>query len=97
MEFGMPQLAPKMTCDTRADMRSKGDIPATQEYLSELFGLPLDKVQMSQYKWRKSNRLTPDGIKAAEGRASGDVMQHMLMRNYMLENGLLKSPRLWKG
>lgn len=96
MEYGMEKLAPKMTSDTRLDMYKKGDIPATQEYLSELFGLPLEKVYMSQVKWREGNRLSPEGIAATEKRATGDVYQHILLRNYMLEQGLLKSPKIWR-
>lgn len=97
MEYRMPLLAPKLTIDTKLDMHKKGDIPATQEFLGEMFGLPADKVHMSQWRWREGNRLTPEGIAATEKRASGDVLQHMLLRNYMYQNSLLKSPKIWRG
>lgn len=96
MEFGLPNLQPKLTCDTRLDMYKKGDIPATQEYLSELFDLPLPKVHMTQRAWREANRLTPDGLKLTEKRVTQDVYQNILLRNKMLELGLLKSPRVWR-
>lgn len=96
LELGFPQLSPKMTCDTRLDMRVKGDIPATQEYLLELFGIPIQKYHMSQHKWRAGNRLTQEGIAGTETRVTSDVMGHILLRQYMVENNLLKAPRLWK-
>lgn len=96
MEYGLPLLGPKMTIDTKMDMFKKGDIPATQEYLGELFDLPAPKVHMSQYKWRQGNRLTPEGIKATKERASGDVYQHILLRNRMMELNLLKTPKTWR-
>lgn len=95
MEYGMFPLLPKLTSDTKNDLTRKGDIPATQEFLGELFGLDEPKVQMSQFKWRKSNRLDPEGIQATKKRASGDVLQHMALRKDMLRRGILKSPRLW--
>lgn len=96
MEYGMGKLEPKLTCDTKLDMYKKGDIPATQEYLGELFGLDFDKVPMSQHKWRQGNRLTPEGIEATKKRAAGDVYQHMALRNYMVEHSLLRSPKVWR-
>lgn len=96
MEFGLPRLAPKLTCDTRLDMYPKGDIPATQEYLGELFGVTVQKVHMSQHDWRTANRLLPEGLEATRKRVTMDVYQHMLIRGKMLELNLLKSPRLWR-
>lgn len=96
MEYGLGKLSPKMTIDTKLDMYKKGDIPATQEFLGELFGLDYEKVHMSQVKWREGNRLTARGIAATKKRASGDVYQHMALRKYMAEKGLLKSAKIWR-
>lgn len=95
MEYGLGVLAPKLTVDTRLDMFKKGDIPATQEYLAELFGLPFDKVHMTQHKWRAANRLTPEGIEATRKRVVGDILQNMTLRSYMVSHNLLKAPRTW--
>jgi hypothetical protein len=95
MEFGLPHLKPKMVCDTRMDMRRKGDIPATQEYLGEILGVSLDKVHMTQNDWREGNRLLEKGIEKTRKRVVGDVYQHILIRGKMLELNLLKSPRIW--
>lgn len=96
MEFGMPKLEPKMTCDTKLDMYKKGDIPASQEYLAALFNLPVQKIHMSQNDWREANRLTPPGLEKTVRRVSGDVLTHIMMRAKMLELGLLKSPKVWR-
>ena len=95
MEFGMPQLGSKLTCDTKMDMHKKAGIPATQEYLLELFGLG-HKQHMSQVDWREANRLTAVGIYRTQKRVESDVICHMLMRKYMIEKGLLGPPRIWK-
>lgn len=96
IEYGLPQLSAKLTIDTRIDLPKKGDIPATQEYLSDLFDIPAEKYHMTQYKWRKANRLGPEGLKEAEKRAKGDVYQHMLLRLSLAKAGLLSKPKIWR-
>jgi len=96
LEFGLGKLEDKLTSDTKMDLVKKGDIPATQEYLAELFELEHPKIQMSQVKWRKANRLTPEGIRETFQRVSGDVRQHMELRAVLLEKGLLKGPKIWQ-
>jgi len=95
MEYGLPQLTEKMTCDTKLDMFTKADIPATQEFLSKTLGIPIEKVNMTQTDWRTANRLTPEGIEATSKRVSTDVLQHMLLREEMLQRGMLGPPRVW--
>lgn len=95
MEFGMPQLEPKLTCDTRLDLKKKKGIPATQEHLSDMLGLDQEKVGMSQANWREANRLTPDGLFLTRHRCVGDVFQHMELREEMLKRGLLNPPKVW--
>lgn len=96
MEFGLPQLEAKLTCDTKLDMYKKADIPASQEYLAALFNLPIQKMHMSQQDWREANRLTPKGLEATEQRVSSDVFTHILMRHKMLEMNLLKPVKVWR-
>lgn len=97
MEYGLPGLQPKMTSDTKLDMFKKGDIPATQEFLLEMLGVPgIRKYQMSQTKWREANRLTPDGLKQTYERVSSDIVGHVAMRRFMLQRELLKGPRRWR-
>jgi hypothetical protein len=96
MEFGLPQLSSKMTIDTRWDLRKKGDIPASQEYLLDLFNIPIQKFHMSQHSWRKANRLSDEGIAITEQRVSSDVLGHMMLRNKLVELNLLGAPKVWK-
>jgi len=96
LELGMPQLGPKLVSDTKMHMHKKAGIPATQEYLSEIFNISAPKVGMTQNKWRKANRLTPEGLALTEKRATGDVVQHMLLRNRMLEMKLLAPAKMWR-
>lgn len=96
LEYGLPQLEPKLTSDTKMDMFKKADIPASQEYLSDLFGLPIGKVRMSQTDWREANRLTEHGLEATYKRVSGDVYQHMLLRQRMMSLDLLKPAKMWR-
>lgn len=94
-ELGLPLLGPKMTCDTKLDMFTKADIPATQEFIIETLGVPYPKVHMTQADWREANRLTPKGLEKTRARVMGDVHGHILMRAAMLYHGMLRSPRVW--
>ena len=101
MEFNLPILLPKLTCDTKLDMKKKSDIPATQEFLLEMLnvldedGNRLQKLHMSQSDWREGNRLTLEGLRKTKARAADDVYDHMRLRLKMQELGLLRSPKMW--
>ena len=96
MEFGLPGLTPKLTLDTKLDMVKKSDIPATQEFLSEMLGIGIPKVHVTQSEWREANRLTQKGLVLTEQRVIGDVIQHIQLRKAMVSAGLLKAPRVWR-
>jgi len=95
MEMGMPTLTPKLVSDTKLDMFRKAGLPATQEYLLALLGIPVQKVHMTQEDWREANRLTPKGIAKTRKRVQSDVEGHMLLREAMLARGMLRGPRVW--
>lgn len=95
MEYGLPQLKPKLTCDTYADLKKRGSIPASQEYFLELFSLGT-KHHMGQHAWREANRLGSRGLERTAQRVSGDVYDHMRLRPEMIKRGLLKAPKVWK-
>lgn len=96
IEAGMDCLNDKMTCDTKLDMVKKADIPATQEFLSETFGVPFDKEHMTQTAWRRANRLGPEGLKLTKKRVVGDVKQHQALRAEMVRRNLLNPPKIWR-
>ena len=96
MDFGLPGLTPKLTSCTKNDLVRRMGISASQENLSAMFDLPMDKTHMSQIDWRVANRLTPEGISRTKKRVTTDVYQHMLLRAKLLQLGLLKGPKVWK-
>lgn len=96
LELGRPPLSAKMTSDTRLDMLKKADVPATQEYLGEVFGIDAPKVHMTQADWREANRLTDAGLAKTSARVAGDVFQHMQLREAMLAAGWLGGPKVWR-
>jgi hypothetical protein len=97
----MPLLGPKLTCDTKLDMFTKADVPATQEFLLEtlkvkdIYGQPIRKYHMSQSDWREANRLTPEGLDKTAERVASDVFGHIALRQAMLLHGMLRAPRMW--
>ncbi len=95
LEYGMPKLLPKMTQDTYHDLHKRGDIPASQEYLLDLFDIGT-KLHMGQHAWRTANRLKPEGIDKAKARCTGDVYDHMRLRVELIKRKLLKAPKIWK-
>jgi len=96
MECGLSALSDKRVQDTKTDLiRSKG-ISLSQESLGAMFRLDHAKVQMNQSKWRAANRLTPDGLALVRERVTGDVKQHIALRQELLTRGYLTPPRVWK-
>ncbi len=95
LELGLPPLPPKMTCDTKMDMVRKKDLSASQESLSEMYGLPEPKYHMTQGRWRAANRLQPDGLEEARERVVSDVVQHKALRAAMIQRHHLRPGRVW--
>lgn len=95
IEMGLPPLESKLSSDTKLDLVTQGDLPATQEHLCEMFGIEPSKYHMSQIMWRESNRLTKKGLEYTQKRVSMDVLAHMKLRLRLLEDGLLGAPRVW--
>ena len=96
MECGMAPLPEKLVQDTKVDlMRLKG-LSQSQESLGAMFRLERPKVVMNQSKWRAANRLTPEGLAEVRQRVTGDVQQHMELRQKLLELGYLAPPTMWR-
>lgn len=96
LEYGLPTLDEKRTQDTKLDLVRKRDLSASQESLAMMYGLPEAKHHMSQPEWREANRLTPDGIKYTKKRVIDDVKQHKALREILVKNNALKSPKMWR-
>lgn len=95
VEYGLPKLTPKLTCDTCLDYTKRLGQPATQEYLSEIMGVTIGKEHMTQKDWREANRLTEKGLNRTFVRVTTDVRQNILLREELLKRNLLKTPKVW--
>ncbi len=95
LDFGRPPLGEKLTSDTKGDLVKLQGLSKSQENLGALLGLDAPKVQMDQAKWREANRLTRAGIKLTKERVTGDVRQHIELRQKLIDNGWLGPPRVW--
>lgn len=95
-EFQMPMLADKLTHDTKLDAGRRHGMSNSQESWAAQLECEHAKEQMDQIKWRKANRLRPDGLVEARRRVIGDVRQHMEMRAKMLALGYLSPPQMWR-
>jgi hypothetical protein len=51
---------------------------------------------MNTPRWRTANRLVTEGILLTEERCVGDVVQHVELRNALMEAGWLGAPRMWR-
>lgn len=96
LEYGLPPLGAKLTIDTKLDLVTQGDLPATQEHLAQMFGVAAPKVHMTQMDWREANRLTREGLRKTQKRVVGDVVQHMDLREALAEAGVLGAPKVWR-
>jgi len=96
VEFGLPTLSEKMTHDTMLDLVKQSGISKSQENMGAMLGIEAPKVKMNVHKWREANRLTEAGIALTVERCAGDVVQNIEMREAMMQQGLLKAPRIWR-
>lgn len=95
-EYALPPLTDKLAQDTKIDLIPSAGLSKSQENLGATLGLEHPKVRMNQRSWRDANRLTPEGIVLARARVIGDVLQHIELRQRLLELGYLVPPRVWK-
>lgn len=94
-EYERPALRSKLAHDTKIHLVKRSGISGSQENLGAMLGLQHPKVQMDHSKWREANRLTPEGLKLTRKRVVGDVLQHIEMRQRLLDLGYLGPPRRW--
>lgn len=93
-EAGEPPLGMKLTHDTKQDLTRLHGISKSQENLSALLGVDVDKIRLTVSDWRRANRLTD--LDASIERAVGDVVQNMALHATLLERRLLGPPRSWR-
>jgi hypothetical protein len=95
-ELELPPLADKLAHDTKLDLIRRSGLSSSQENLAADLGLAHPKVQMNQRKWRTANRLLAEGLEAAHERVAGDVLQHIELRERLMELGYLAPPKMWR-
>jgi hypothetical protein len=96
MRLGMRPLKEQMAQDTKQDLISAQGVSKSMENLSAMFDTQTKKYAMDTAKWAAANMLLPHGIKFAVDRVMTDVIEHIELREIMLQNGLLTHPRLWR-
>lgn len=100
-ELGLSLLEPKLTHDTKLDLKKMAGISKSQENLGSMLAYFDDnryigrKEHMSQIEWRAANRLTAEGVDESRRRVAGDVLQHKAMRTRLAELGWLNPPKIW--
>lgn len=95
LEYGFEPLEAKLSHDTKLDMIKRQGMSNSQENIAAMLELEADKIGMTQEDWRSANRLTPEGLEKTKKRVVGDVIQHIEMRQAMLDRGMLGKPKLW--
>src|SRR3990167_3041468 len=95
-EYQLPPLSRKMAQDTKIDLVRRQGLSGSQENLGTMLGLHHSNVKMDQASWRAANRLHPDGLKAVRERVIGDVLQHIELRQRLLELGYLGPAKMWE-
>lgn len=95
IEYELAPLSSKLTHDTKLDLIKQSGLSMSQENISATFELDHPKVGMNTPKWRAANRLTREGVRFTKERVAGDVLQHIEMRQRLLELGYLSGPKMW--
>ncbi len=95
VEYNMPTLSKKLTHDTWGDLVKQQGFSKSQENLGDMLGIERPKIGMSQSKWRDANRLTSSGIRLTKERVIGDVLQHIQLRQELINRKLLGKPKMW--
>src|SRR5262245_24970803 len=95
-EYAMPSLSDKLAHDTKLDLIRRSGLSGSQESIGAMLDLDHQKVQMNQAKWRSANRLEQEGLAYVRERVTGDVTQHIEMRERLMALGYLAPPKVWK-
>lgn len=95
LEYGFPPLETKLTHDTKGDLVKRHGASNSQENLAAALGIDAEKIGMTQEDWRDANRLTATGLERTKRRVIGDVIQHIEMRQALIDREMLGKPKLW--
>lgn len=96
LEYGRAPLADKLVSDTKVHLTTMRHLSKSQENLAAALGVPASKFHMNNARWREANRLTAKGLQLTAERVVGDVVQHMALREALVERGYLGAPEMWR-
>jgi hypothetical protein len=95
VRLGLTPLEQKLAQDTKLDFYQASGISKSMENLSAMFEAKHQKFPMNTALWGKSNMLLPEGIELAKKRVSFDVVEHIELRQTMLDLGVLGPAKMW--
>ena len=93
MRVGMASLPAVLAQDTIKLPKSKG-FKKGQDVLADLVGVEAEKLPLHWGAWARGYADT--GMSLIRERVSGDVVQHMQLRDGLRARGLLSAPRMWR-
>ena len=108
MRLGLKPVQAVRTQDTIRLYRSKG-FKKSQDNLGDLFGTADSKLHLNWQNWEDGYDEIGDNLKdlldpsgdglwsTIRSRAEIDVMQHIQLREILLDRGIIMDPRMWYG
>jgi hypothetical protein len=94
MRLGLDPIREVVVHDTMRVYRSKG-FKKGQDNLGRLLRVPAEKQTMDWQHWQDA--YDQDGWGEIRSRAESDVVMHKQIRQEMIDRGILKPPRKWRG
>ena len=95
MRLGLEPFGAKLASDTKNDLIKAQGLSKSMENLSAMFEAKHPKYGMDTAKWAKANMLLPEGIALAKKRVVTDVVEHIELREILVERNLLAPPKAW--
>lgn len=96
MRVGCEPLSDKLSHDTKNDLTKRKYVSASQESIADMLGVVSEKRTMSQHDWWLANTLQPEGLRLTKERVTTDILQHVEMRERLLDLGWLGTPKTWR-
>ena len=93
MRLGLEPIRQVLVQDTIKLARSKG-FKKGQDVIGRLLRVPAKKLALDWQAWQDA--YDEDGWQTIRDRCEGDVLQHKLIRQRIIEKGWMKPPRMWR-
>jgi len=95
----LPVLPAVVASDTLRDVPRRRDMSWSLENLCALYGIEVEgegKRHMSIVDWERSNELTNSGVMKTLDRVVSDVLLQELLRQKLIDLGILGAPKVWR-